>query len=103
MKKEIQPNSHIYFIGIGGVSMSGLAEILIDRGCRVSGTDIRESDATSHLQSIGAAVHFGHRAENITDDIDLVVYTAAIHPGNPELEEAKAKKIPLIIPVPKEG
>lgn len=96
MKNEIQPNSHIYFIGIGGVSMSGLAEILIDRGCRVSGTDIRESAATKHLQSIGATVHFGHRAENITDDIDLVVYTAAIHPGNPELEAAKAKNIPLL-------
>lgn len=96
MKNEIQPNSHIYFIGIGGISMSGLAEILKDRGCRVSGTDIKESDVTKHLESLGISIHYGHRAENITDDIDLVVYTAAIHPGNPELEAAKEKQIPLM-------
>ncbi len=96
MKNEIQPNSHIYFIGIGGISMSGLAEILKDRGCRVSGTDIKESDVTKHLESLGITIHYGHRAENITDDIDLVVYTAAIHPGNPELEAAKEKQIPLM-------
>ncbi len=96
MKNEIQPNSHIYFIGIGGISMSGLAEILKDRGCQVSGTDIKESDVTKHLESLGISIHYGHRAENITDDIDLVVYTAAIHPGNPELEAAKEKQIPLM-------
>ena len=96
MKNEIQPNSHIYFIGIGGISMSGLAEILKDRGCRGSGTDIKESDVTKHLESLGITIHYGHRAENITDDIDLVVYTAAIHPGNPELEAAKEKQIPLM-------
>ena len=96
MKNEIQPNSHIYFIGIGGISMSGLAEILKDRGCQVSGTDIKESDVTKHLESLGITIHYGHRAENITDDIDLVVYTAAIHPGNPELEAAKEKQIPLM-------
>lgn len=96
MKNEIQPNSHIYFIGIGGISMSGLAEILKNRGCRVSGTDIKESDVTKHLESLGITIHYGHRAENITDDIDLVVYTAAIHPGNPELEAAKEKQIPLM-------
>ena len=96
MKNEIQPNSHIYFIGIGGISMSGLAEILKDRGCQVSGTDIKESNVTKHLESLGITIHYGHRAENITDDIDLVVYTAAIHPGNPELETAKEKQIPLM-------
>ena len=96
MKNEIQPNSHIYFIGIGGISMSGLAEILKDRGCQVSGTDIKESDVTKHLESLGITIHYGHREENITDDIDLVVYTAAIHPGNPELEAAKEKQIPLM-------
>lgn len=96
MKNEIQPNSHIFFIGIGGISMSGLAEILKDRGCQVSGTDIKESDVTKHLESLGISIHYGHRAENITDDIDLVVYTAAIHPGNPELEAAKEKQIPLM-------
>ena len=62
MKNEIQPNSHIYFIGIGGISMSGLAELLKDRGCQVSGTDIIESDVTKHLESLGISIHYGHRA-----------------------------------------
>ena len=87
---------HIYFIGIGGISMSGLAEILADRGCIISGTDIKETPVTKHLQSLGIQIHFGHKAENITDDIDLVVYTAAIHPDNPEYQAAVAKNIPLM-------
>ncbi|MBR2062380.1 MAG: UDP-N-acetylmuramate--L-alanine ligase, partial [Anaerotignum sp.] len=91
-KKE----QHIYFIGIGGISMSGLAEILIDRGCIVSGTDIKETPVTKHLQSLGIQINFGHKAENITDDVDLVVYTAAIHPDNPELIAANEKGIPLM-------
>lgn len=89
-------DQHIYFIGIGGISMSGLAEILVDRGCCVSGTDIKESPVTKHLQSLGIRINFGHRAENITDDVDLVVYTAAIHPDNPELMAATEKGIPLM-------
>lgn len=89
-------NQHIYFIGIGGISMSGLAEILADRGCIVSGTDIKETPVTKHLQNLGIQIHFGHKAENITDDIDLVVYTAAIHPDNPEYQAAVAKNIPLM-------
>lgn len=89
-------NQHIYFIGIGGISMSGLAEILRDRGCQVSGTDIKESPTTKHLESLGVHINYGHRAENITDDVDLVVYTAAIHPDNPEYLAATAKNIPLM-------
>lgn len=91
-KKE----QHIYFIGIGGISMSGLAEMLIDRGCRVSGTDIKESPVTKHLESLGIQIHYGHKKENITDDVDLVVYTAAIHADNPELMAAQEKQIPLM-------
>ena len=89
-------DQHIYFIGIGGISMSGLAEILVDRGCRVSGTDLKESPVVKHLQNLGIQVNFGHRKENITDDVDLVVYTAAIHPDNPELVAANEKGIPLM-------
>lgn len=89
-------NQHIYFIGIGGISMSGLAEILVDRGCRVSGTDIKETPVIKHLQSLGIQINFGHKKENITDDVDLVVYTAAIHPDNPELTAANEKGIPLM-------
>lgn len=90
-----QKNEHIYFIGIGGISMSGLAEILVDRGLRVSGTDVKESPVTQRLQQHGIHINFGHRAENITDDITLVVYTAAIHDDNPELQAAKQKNIPI--------
>lgn len=94
--KLFSEQQHIYFIGIGGISMSGLAEILADRGCRVSGTDIKESPVTRHLQSLGITVHFGHHAENITDDLDYVIYTAAIHPDNPEYLAAQQKNIPLM-------
>ena len=90
-----QEHIHIYFIGIGGISMSGLAEILVDRGLRVSGTDVKQSPVTQRLQKHGIHINFGHRAENITDDITLVVYTAAIHDDNPELQAAKQKKIPI--------
>ena len=79
----------VYFVGIGGVSMSGLATMLVDKGLKVSGTDIKPSAATKKLESLGVKVNIGHRAENITDDIDLLVYTAAVNNSNPELVEAK--------------
>jgi len=86
----------VYFIGIGGISMSGLAEILKSKGFNVSGTDMKESAETEHLRRIGITVNIGHRAENITDDIQLVIYTAAIKQDNPELIAAKHKNIPAI-------
>ncbi len=89
-------NEHIYFIGIGGISMSGLAEILVDRGFRVSGTDVKQSDVTKRLEEKGIQIHYGHSKENITDDVTLVVYTAAIREDNPELLAAKEKNIPTM-------
>lgn len=80
---------NVYFIGIGGVSMSGLAEILDFRGIKVSGTDIKPSDATRKLESLGIKVNYGHKAENITEETDLVVYTAAVKEDNPEIVAAK--------------
>ena len=71
---------HIHFIGIGGISMSGLAEILLKEGFTVSGSDSKESALTDHLTASGAQIFYGQRASNIIDGIDLVVYTAAIHP-----------------------
>lgn len=91
-----QTKEHIYFIGIGGISMSGLAEILASRGHQVSGTDVKETAVTKHLQSLGIHINFGHRVENITDDITLVVYTAAIHDDNPELRAAHEKGIRIM-------
>lgn len=94
--KIFNEKQHIYFIGIGGISMSGLAEILAERGCKVSGTDIKETPVIRHLQSLGITINYGHRAENITDDLDYVIYTAAIHPDNPEYLAAQQKNIPLM-------
>ena len=86
----------IHFIGIGGISMSGLAEILLQRGFKVSGSDARESNLTRLLEEKGAHIFYGQRSSNIADDLDVVVYTAAIHPDNPELAQAKAKNIPCL-------
>ena len=79
---------HVYFCGIGGISMSGLAEILLDRGFKVSGSDMKESTLTDMLQKKGATVYIGQCADNITSDIDCIVYTSAIHPDNPEYIKA---------------
>ena len=87
---------HIHFIGIGGISMSGLAEILLKESFTISGSDAKESDLTRHLTSLGAQVFYGQKAENIIPGIDLVVYTAAIHPDNPEFAAAKAAGIPML-------
>ncbi len=86
----------IHFIGIGGISMSGLAEILMDEGFTVSGSDAHRSELTEHLEKRGAVLYYGQKAENIRDGIDAVVYTAAIHPDNPELLEVQRRNIPLL-------
>lgn len=86
----------IHFIGIGGISMSGLAEILIDEGFTVTGSDSNESELTHHLEAKGAKIAYGQRAENITEGIDVVVYTAAVHPDNPEFAEAREKQLPIL-------
>ncbi len=87
---------HVHFIGIGGISMSGLAEILIKEGFPVSGSDAHESALTDKLAKQGATISYPQKAENITDDIDLVVYSAAIHEDNPEYAAAKAAGLPMI-------
>ncbi len=87
---------HIHFIGIGGISMSGLAEILIKEGFTVSGSDNKKTPLTEHLENAGAKVFYGQRAANITTDIDCVIYTAAINKTNEELMEAVAEKIPML-------
>lgn len=87
---------HIYFIGIGGISMSGLAEILLTEGFTISGSDRAPSDLTHILTQCGASVYYGQREENITPDIDLIVYTAAIKPDNPELTAAGRLNIPTL-------
>jgi len=85
----------VYFIGIGGISMSGLAQLLHANGFAVSGSDHMASTATQRLIDAGVTVHIGHDAVNITD-ADLVVYTAAVKPDNPEFSSAKSRGIPMI-------
>ncbi len=93
---DIHHPIHIHFIGIGGISMSALAHILLDRKFSISGSDLRQSELTDQLEALGADIRIGHRKANITDDIDLIVYTAAIHSENEELSEAAARKIPML-------
>ena len=87
---------HVHFMGIGGISMSGLAEILLDENFTISGSDSKESALTRHLEQKGVQIFYGQRAKNITPGIDLVVYTAAIHEDNPEYAAAKEKNIPML-------
>ena len=86
----------IHFIGIGGISMSGLAEVLLHAGFPVSGSDAQGSSLTDHLESLGARIFIGQRAENIDRHVGLVIYTAAIREDNPELAAARDQKIPLL-------
>lgn len=87
---------HIHFIGIGGISMSGLAEILLEEGFTISGSDSKESDLTRALASKGATIFYGQKASNIIPGIKVVVYTAAIHEDNPEYAEAVARNLPML-------
>ena len=87
---------HIHFIGIGGISMSGFAELLHSMGFVISGSDRQKSPITEHLESLGMTIAYEQVAKNITDDIDAVVYTAAIHPDNPEYAECVRKGLPMM-------
>ena len=93
---DFQKKIHIYFMGIGGISMSGFAELLHAEGFTVSGSDNKESTLTEHLESLGITVKYGQCKENITPDIDLVVYTAAISKDNEEYQAAVAAGIPMM-------
>lgn len=95
-KIDFKKPIHLHFIGIGGISMSGLAEILLKENFRISGSDSKESDLTDKLTALGAEIYYGQRASNIKEGIDAVVYTAAIHPDNPELKAALEKQIPTL-------
>lgn len=86
----------VFFIGIGGISMSGFALLLHKNGFKVCGSDMKESTITKHLESTGINIIYGQKAENITEDIEFVVYTAAIHPDNPEFVQAKKLGLPMM-------
>ncbi len=87
--------SKIHFIGIGGISMSGLAEIVLDRGYKVEGSDIQNSPIIERIRSKGAIVNIPHNGENLKD-ADLVVYTSAVKKDNPEMIKAQELNIPIV-------
>ena len=86
----------IHFVGIGGIGMSGIAEVLMTLGYRVQGSDAKASKITDRLEKLGAMVFEGQRAENIGEGVSVVVISSAIKKGNPELEEARRRKLPVV-------
>jgi UDP-N-acetylmuramate--alanine ligase len=89
------PSHRIHFIGIGGIGMSGIAEILLTMGYAVTGSDLRRSAATERLAGMGATIYIGHAAQNAAE-CDVVVTSSAVSASNPEVLEARARKIPVI-------
>jgi UDP-N-acetylmuramate--alanine ligase len=86
---------HLHFIGIGGIGMSGIAEVLLNLGYRITGSDLRSTAITERLVSLGATVFEGHRAEQIAD-AKVVVVSSAVDETNPEIQEARRRQIPVI-------
>lgn len=87
---------HFHFTGIGGSGMSGIAEVLLNLGFSVSGTDLKESSVCARLRNLGANINFGHKAEFVPAGASLVVYSSAVTQDNPELEEARNRSIPVV-------
>ncbi len=85
----------IHFVGIGGIGMSGIAEVLLNHGYTVQGSDLKPSKITERLESLGARIFIGQTAENL-EDAEVVVISSAIKPGNPELDAARARGLPVV-------
>jgi UDP-N-acetylmuramate--alanine ligase len=90
-----KPDTRIHFVGIGGIGMSGIAEVLLTLGYAVSGTDLKESDTTRRLTQLGARIGYGHAAAHVGDS-DVVVISSAVKATNPEVQEARRRAIPVI-------
>ena len=86
---------HVHFVGIGGIGMSGIAEVLLNLGYQISGSDLKESEVTRRLVSLGCIVSYGHRKENVKE-ADVAVVSSAVRSGNPEVEVAEQRLIPVI-------
>ena len=86
---------NVHFVGIGGIGMSGIAEILLSQGFTITGSDLNKTEVTDRLESLGTKVFEGHSAENLKN-ADVVVYSSAVNLENPEVKEALARKIPVI-------
>ncbi len=94
-KKMFRPFQHIHFIGIGGIGMSGIAEVLANLGFRVTGSDQKKSEVTARLEELGCEITEGHAAENV-GDAHVVVRSTAVRDDNPEITEARSRSIPVI-------
>jgi UDP-N-acetylmuramate--alanine ligase len=92
---DLPNGAQIHFIGIGGISMSGLAQVVLQKGFKVTGSDRQQNHITEKLSQLGATVYLGHAAQNVNGS-DLVVHTAAVHDDNPEMMEAKRQGLRLI-------
>ena len=86
---------HVHFVGIGGIGMSGIAEVLLNLGYKVIGSDVRATEITKRLEGLGASVYPRHAAENVKG-AHVVVTSSAVHSDNPEILEAQRAKIPVI-------
>ena len=92
---EMRRISRIHFIGIGGVGMCGIAEVLLNQGYKISGSDIKASATTNRLQGLGMDIFIGHAQENIVD-VDVVVVSTAVNEENPEVIAAREQRIPIV-------
>lgn len=95
MSGVLEQARHIHFIGVGGIGMSGIAELLVNLGYEVSGSDVQTTDITERLESLGARIVKGHDARNV-DDAEVVVYSSAIRPTNPEIIAARARGLAVL-------
>lgn len=98
-EKRFGKFKHIHMIGIGGIGMSSIAEVLVGRGFTVSGSDLKKSEVTDHLEQKGIKVYEGHAAENLAESVDVIVFSSAVkgkEKDNPEIQEADRRRIPLI-------
>lgn len=92
---EMRRIKQIHFVGVGGAGMSGIAEVLLNQGYSVSGSDLKESEVTRRLSSLGINVFIGHHAKNVKD-VDVVVCSSAVNEANPEIVEARHNRIPVV-------
>src|SRR5574341_975175 len=92
----LQKKHRVHFVGIGGIGMSGIAEVLLNLGYSVSGSDLRESEATRRLESLGAKIFAGHGEANLAGDPSVVVISTAVKFSNPEVLEARRRNIPVV-------
>ena len=95
MENLFKKTKHLHFIGIGGIGMSGMAELLLNHGFKISGSDLNESERTIHLSNLGIKIYYDHKSENIKSP-DMIVYSSAVDKNNKEITKGINDKIPII-------